>query len=331
MESNTLKRFDRLVAILIQLQSKKIVKAHELAERFEVSLRTIYRDIRSLEAAGVPLFGEAGMGYSLVEGYRLPPVMFTRDEAGSFVAAEKLMQGFTDKNLRTHFQSAMFKIKSVLRGPEKNWVESLDSQISIQTAKNSFNAKTPNALQLFFESLAEKKRVILNYQTLKQEKPLSREIEPVGLFHENRYWYILGYCHLRKDYRQFRLDRIYEISLTDNPFFKEHGSVEDYRKKEDLRKKQEVRILVDKKIAPHLKYERDYYGFVSETRKGEKIEMLFRFPENDPGFSRWFLMFADYAQILEPISMKKHLKKILENALKAIENEKTGAENTITS
>ena len=94
MSLDTVKRFDRIVAILIQLQSKRIVKAQELADRFEVSLRTIYRDIRTLEASGVPIISEAGVGYSIMEGYRLPPVMFTREEVGSFVAAEKLMQKF---------------------------------------------------------------------------------------------------------------------------------------------------------------------------------------------------------------------------------------------
>ena len=99
MNSDNLNRFDRIVAILIHLQSGRVVKAQELASRFGVSLRTIYRDIRSLEASGVPITGEAGVGYSLMDGYRLPPVMFTREEAGSFVAAEKLMQKFSDKAL----------------------------------------------------------------------------------------------------------------------------------------------------------------------------------------------------------------------------------------
>src|SRR5699024_12452841 len=111
MEDDTLKRFDRLISILIQLQSKKIVKSQELANRFQVSLRTIYRDIRSLENAGVRLFGEAGVGYSVVNGYRLPPVMFTQEEAGSFIAGENLIQHFTDNNLSEHFDSAMYKIR----------------------------------------------------------------------------------------------------------------------------------------------------------------------------------------------------------------------------
>src|SRR5690606_29609387 len=104
-------RFDRITAILIQLQSKKVVKAQDLADRFGISLRTVYRDIRTLEEAGVPLYGEAGIGYSIVDGYRLPPVMFTREEATAFITAEKLMEKFTDASLKQHFTSAMYKVK----------------------------------------------------------------------------------------------------------------------------------------------------------------------------------------------------------------------------
>src|SRR5690606_23524957 len=99
MSNETTNRFDRIVAIFIHLQSRRVVKAQELADRFQVSLRTIYRDIRSLEISGVPIVGEAGIGYSIMEGYRLPPVMFTREEVNSLVAAEKLMQKFSDKAL----------------------------------------------------------------------------------------------------------------------------------------------------------------------------------------------------------------------------------------
>ncbi len=129
MPDETPKRFDRIVAILIQLQSKKIVKAQELANRFEVSLRTIYRDIRTLEASGVPIYSEAGVGYALMEGYRLPPVMFTREEASSFIAAEKLMQKFTDETLGKHYASAMYKLKAVLKSDDKDWVSSIESNI----------------------------------------------------------------------------------------------------------------------------------------------------------------------------------------------------------
>ena len=154
MSLDSVKRFDRIVAILVQLQSKRIVKAQELSDRFQVSLRTIYRDVRTLEASGVPIVSEAGVGYSIMEGYRLPPVMFTREEAGSFVAAEKFMQKFVDKSLGSHHESAMFKVKSVLRGREKDWISALESQIMVDPSQELFNKNLPNALEILFESVA---------------------------------------------------------------------------------------------------------------------------------------------------------------------------------
>ena len=90
-------RIDRIAAILIQLQSKRLVKGNEIAERFDISLRTVYRDIQTLIEAGVPILSETGIGYSIMEGYRLPPIMFTREEALAFLTAEKLVQQFTDE------------------------------------------------------------------------------------------------------------------------------------------------------------------------------------------------------------------------------------------
>lgn len=118
-------RFDRITAILVQLQSKKIVTAQEIADRFEISLRTVYRDIRSLEEAGVPISSEAGVGYSMMEGYRLPPIIFSKEEALSFVTAEKLMNRFSDYSINKDYQSALFKVKAVLRSSERNLLPEL--------------------------------------------------------------------------------------------------------------------------------------------------------------------------------------------------------------
>ena len=113
-------RIDRLTAIVTQLQSKRLTKAGEIAKRFSISLRTVYRDMRALDEAGIPIIGEAGQGYSLVEGYRLPPVMFTQEEAQSFLVAEKIFEKVTDKGSSEHFHSAMLKIKAVLKTTEKD-------------------------------------------------------------------------------------------------------------------------------------------------------------------------------------------------------------------
>ena len=314
MGLDTLKRFDRIVAILIQLQSKRIVKAQELADRFEVSLRTIYRDIRTLETSGVPIASEAGVGYSIMDGYRLPPIMFTREEAGSFVAAEKLMQQFTDKSLGAYHQSAMYKVKSILRGKEKDWITALESQVRIDPAQALFNEAIPDALEILFECIAEKKQVSLKYHSLESEEPSERFIEPVGLFHENNFWYVLGYCQLRKDYRQFRTDRILKIQRTLTDYTLEHGSIDDYRNQKQEHQKTKIRILVDTPIARFIKGNRSQYGYVSEEVKKEGVEMTFMTSFVQEGFSRWYLMFADYATILEPESLKERVRELLKRS-----------------
>ena len=107
-------RIDRISAILIQLQSHSLVKAQQISERFEISIRTVYRDIRTLEEAGIPIIGNPGIGYSLAEGFKLPPLMFTQKEALSFLIAEKLVHELTDSNSNEHYKSGIEKIKSVM-------------------------------------------------------------------------------------------------------------------------------------------------------------------------------------------------------------------------
>lgn len=312
-------RFDRIIAILIQLQSRKIVKAKDLADRFGVTLRTIYRDIKSLDSAGVPVIGEAGTGYSIMDGYRLPPVMFSREEAGSFVAAEKLMKEFTDESMNAHFATAMFKVKSVLRSDEKNMVEFLEEQIDITASPYGFNKNIPDALQQLVESMSSKRQIFLEYKSLSGLDSTKREIEVIGIFHENRFWYIYAWCHLRKDYRQFRIDRIVNLKITDNVFSMKHPALQELRKKDKKTDTTKVRIKVKKSVAPYLRFGREYHGFLSEKMCDDWIEMEFNSPDVDMSFARWFLMFADHAHILEPESLKITTRRILEDALQKLD------------
>lgn len=318
MDIDQLSRFDRIVAILIQLQSKRIVKAQELADRFQVSLRTIYRDIRSLEASGVPIASEAGVGYSIMEGYRLPPVMFTREEAGSFVAAEKLMQKFTDKTLGAYYESAMYKVRSVLQGSSKDLMNALESQVLISPAHKMFNENIPNALELLFESLAGKKQVWMRYTSFNAEKSSERNIEPVGLFHENSYWYIMAYCHLRKEYRQFRTDRIEKIRLCEETFTRKHGPLEQYRQPDPDCPKVKVRISMDREVSRYINVSKNYFGFVSEETKGDQVIMTFMTGDLNEGFPRWYLMFGDKARILEPAELNEKIRQLLNKTLEKL-------------
>lgn len=313
-------RFDRITAILIQLQSKKVVKAQDLADRFGISLRTVYRDIRTLEEAGVPLYGEAGVGYSIVEGYRLPPVMFTREEATAFITAEKLMEKFTDVALQKHFTSAMYKIKAVLRGSEKDLVESLEDNILILDKKRN-NVPPANILDVLLKAISEKKVVKMVYKAFGNEVSSERLVEPIGIFHENDNWYTIAWCHLRESYRQFRADRTIDVRLTDQPQ-QERTSLKEYyelhQQKWASLTLQKAVIRVDKKIAMFMQERRHYYGFVSELITDQYVEMTFLSQSLEEGLARYLIMFADYVEVVEPQLLEDRMRKILQSSLKKL-------------
>lgn len=311
-------RFDRITAILIQLQSKKIVKAQDLADRFDISLRTVYRDIRSLEEAGVPLYGEAGVGYSLVDGYRLPPIMFTREEALTFVTAEKLMEQFTDVATKSSYQSAMFKMKAVLRSDEKDLVENIEDSILIRKRNNQASSAPDNVLDILLKCISENCVAKMTYNAFNSQEKTQRTVEPIGIYHENQWWYMIAWCHLRKDYRHFRTDRVGDIRISDEKFHKKHPSFKEYLETTEKNHQLEtVTIRINKQIAPYLQNQKYYYGFVSEVAHNDKIEMTFQtlFIE---GFARWLLMFADQAEIVEPPYMKAQIKELITEISKSL-------------
>ncbi|WP_294818541.1 YafY family protein [uncultured Flavobacterium sp.] len=307
-------RFDRITAILIQLQSKRVVKAHDLADRFGISLRTVYRDIRSIEEAGVPVYGEAGVGYSLVDGYRLPPVMFTREEAMAFLTAEKLMAKFTDNNLTEHFSSGMFKLKAVLRGSEKDLVETLEDNILVVERKSDV-LPPGNILDILLKAIADKKAVKLVYRAFGNEQESERLIEPIGIFHEHNAWYTIAWCHLRETYRQFRADRMLNAELTGIPQ-QERTSLKEYYKHDKEAKAalpvQKAVIRVHKEVTKYMQEQKHYFGFVSEMADGDYVEMTFLSQSMEEGLARWFLMFADKCEVVESQLLKDAIGHLLD-------------------
>src|ERR1700712_4761526 len=149
-------RIDRISAILIQLQSRRVVKAGDIADRFNISLRTVYRDIKTLEQAGIPLIGEAGVGYSIMDGYRLPPVMFTREEATAFLTAEKFVEKLTDASTVATYQSAMYKIKAILKTTEKDLLEDMDANIAVFKSFSQPNVAGNDYIQIILNGIAQK-------------------------------------------------------------------------------------------------------------------------------------------------------------------------------
>ncbi|KFF13420.1 YafY family transcriptional regulator [Chryseobacterium soli] len=309
MNDHYLKKIDRVTAILTQLQSKPLVRAQDLAEKFEVSIRTIYRDVKTLENAGIPIIGEAGNGYSLMDGYKLPPVMFTKEEVLSFITAEKLMQKFLHQSLGNHYQTAMEKVRSVLKYSDKDLIQNIEKQIDVFNYHPRTEDHIRNIIPIILESIAEKKQLQVEYKTV-EEKISSRTIEVVGVFFEFNYWYVMAFCTLRNDFRQFRVDRILGIFKTQHPFLQEYGQINDYRQNPSGNKTK-VRLLVDKKIIGHLVNSKKYYGLTEEIETENGIELTFETDWIKEGFPRWLITFADYADVLEPESLKISLKELI--------------------
>jgi predicted DNA-binding transcriptional regulator YafY len=304
-------RIDRVSAILIQLQSKKVVRAQDIADRFNISLRTVYRDIKTLEEAGIPLIGETGIGYSIMDGYRLPPVMFTVEEATAFLTAEKLVEKLTDNSTDQSYKSAMYKIKSVLRSSEKDYLEVMDHNIEVMDNPYIRKERTAhNSLQTILKNISEKKVMAINYFANHSQENTSRNIEPVGIFYYGSNWHLLAFCQLRDDYRDFRIDRISQTVSTPLPFKKEHPSLKSFLKQIEREKEMHsIVILAEKEIVKNFGEQKYYNGFISQREVRGKIEMTFLSCSIE-GFARWYMMFGDRAEIVSPDSLKQTIKKI---------------------
>ena len=303
-------RLDRISAILIQLQSRRVVKAADIADRFNISLRTVYRDIRSLEEAGIPLIGEAGVGYSLADGYRLPPVMFTREEATAFLTAEKFIEKLTDSATAAHHKSAMYKVRAVLRSAEKDLLENMESNIEVFKGPLPQAAVNNDHIQPILNSIAQKRVIAIKYFANHSQENTRREIEPVGIFFLENYWHLIAFCRLRNDYRDFRIDRIKQLNVGDEVFNSQHPTLKAYIAQTAREKHLEtVVITVDKGIYGFLNYQKYYSGFVSEKEIGDQIEMTFLTGSLE-GFARWYMMFGDCAQVIQPDSLRHRVVEI---------------------
>src|SRR6202000_756577 len=156
-------RIDRISAILIQLQSRRVVKAADIAERFNISLRTVHRDVKTLEEAGIPFIGEAGVGYSIMDGYRLPPVMFTREGATAFFTAAKLFEKLTDASTMANHKSAMYKIRAILKTTEKDLLEDMDGNIEVFKRVDNSVLMGNDYIQVILNSIVQKAILLMEY------------------------------------------------------------------------------------------------------------------------------------------------------------------------
>lgn len=218
-------RIARLTQILTQLQSKRLLTARELAEKYKVSTRTIYRDIRTLESSGVPIVTEEGKGYSLIEGYQLPPVMFSEEEANALITAEQLMLKNKDASLVENYSNAITKIKAVLQYSQKDKADLLSQRIVFRA--NVAEEQTSSFLTQIQSAITNFHLLQIDYLSL-EHRFTQRTVEPFALYSTNENWLLIAYCRLRNEFRVFRLDCMQKITNTYTVFEAHQITLQEY-------------------------------------------------------------------------------------------------------
>ena len=222
-----MKRLTRLSAILLQLQTRKLVSSTKLAEKFQVSARTIYRDIRLLGQIGVPILTLEGKGYSLAEGYKIPPVMFSEQEANALITAGQLIGLSRDSSLAQHYSDAVDKVKAVLNYAIKDKAELLSQRIAVSAA--SIIQPGSNTLPAIQHALTSFAVLRITYQAEHTGESTERLIEPFAFYYSlEQNWALIAFCRLRNDFRMFRLDRIKTVVPTGHTFTPHQLTLQQY-------------------------------------------------------------------------------------------------------
>ncbi len=304
-------RIDRLHAILTHLQSKKRVTAQEVADRFNISLRTVYRDVKALEESGVPVIGEAGSGYTIMEGYRLPPVMFTQEEASALLLGAKLAEYLSDESIKKHFNAALFKIKAVLRTSDKEHMDQLNDNIVVLSRLPADDSAGRYLVDLQ-KALGDKKVIQIRYQS-GQDAVTERTLEPIGLCHYGQAWHLIGWCHLRNGYRDFRVSRIQNLQILDKTFEPEtHPSLQEYMQTMiNSSELQEVVVRYTKSAARHLGNQKYYYGYVREEVQEDHV-LMYYVTSSLEYFGRWLLMYTNHVTVESPEALATVMKELTE-------------------
>lgn len=217
-----MRRADRLFQIVLLLGRRRAVTARALAEALEVSERTIYRDIADLSRSGVPVAGEAGVGYLMHGGYQIPPLMFDIEELAALALGGRMVQGWADPELGRAAERALLKIEAVLPAARKGQLDRQALRVPSFHVPPAMRAP----LGLLRRAIGESRKVVFDY-TRADGAPSRRAVWPLGLFFWGESWTLGAWCEMRAAYRAFRLDRMAGLALLDARFAGD-GLLEDY-------------------------------------------------------------------------------------------------------
>lgn len=298
-------RIDRLNALLIHLQSKPRVTLTELEDRFEIGRRTVFRDIRSLMDAGVPIGGDAGEGYFIVDGYHLPPVVFNKEEASAILIGAKFIERSADTQTIEAFEKAMYKIKAVLKYSDKEFLDNLEDRISIRPSPVPMQKKDSHLAEIQL-AIATNRVISMTYYSHYNDSTTQREVEPLGMVFYSSRWHLIAFCRLRQDLRDFRADRIQKVHVLAEEFNPStHPNYLEFLNDALIgTDAKEVQIIVSSMVARFMGEQKYFMGFVEETKMGDgRYQMKFVTPRYDY-FASWLMMFGKGVEIIAPSELQ---------------------------
>ena len=303
---SAMNRVDRLMAMVVRLQSRRVVRAEDIAAHFEISVRTVYRDLAALGEAGIPIIGEAGVGYSLVKGYHLPPVMFTAEEASALFIGGKLVEHLTDASLRKQMESAVLKIRSVLPRDRQDYLDRLErSTVVVSPGSNALPRLSSGTLIPIQRALAERRVLALDYQGAQRREMTKRQVEPLGLVYYSDNWHLIAYCRLRRDVRDFRTDRIEKLQLQ-NELFSGHADFSLNRYLETAAqdgKFESAQVKFTPEAMPRVRREWAC-RLVEEKVDGEGVVVTL-LAYSLEWLANWVFSFGSMAEVLAPETLKE--------------------------
>ncbi|MBN3522886.1 helix-turn-helix transcriptional regulator [Paenibacillus apiarius] len=312
-------RTDRLLAILLELRSRKLCRAEDLAEQFEISVRTVYRDMLALSEAGIPICAVPGQGYSLMEGYFLPPLSLLPEEAILLLCGGELMESIFYSPWKEHARSAHRKIEALLSSSQREQVDELRQQVRIlpvpyaeSSALRDQDLEMDTRLfGMIREGIQENCVLHIEYYGLHNgsegdSSPTRRKIHPYGLIHVGGRWMLVAYCELRQAMRHFRLDRIEALQPTKETFLRDPDfSLPAYKKDNDRTVKVQVCFTPD--IASQVRASRCFY-IDSYEEQADRLLVNLLVRREDEALS-WILGWGYRAKVLEPASLVQRIEE----------------------
>lgn len=299
-------RIDRLMAIVLELQARQRITAEQLAEIFEISKRTVYRDIKALNETGVPIVSAPGQGYWLMEGYFLPPISFSANETTMLILGANTIQQHFDEQYKEAAISAVRKIEAVLKPELQEEVDYLRQNIRFFSSKSKQSSTL--VLAKLRRAIIEHKSVAFNYTKRygkDKDKAIKRTVNPHSLYSLNNIWMLHGFCQLRNALRLFRLDRIEDFEILEK-YFRREANYSIREPETDF--PMLVKLLFKKGMSRWVKESPSYFiRSYEETEQGLLVILRIR----DIGeIMHWVLGWGTNVIVLEPIELKQELQKV---------------------